>query len=210
MHQIGVFLFHQQDKLHNSSTTGGLNVDQVMKGETPSDGWERIPAAPTLLMLPHFAAHDNYPNGIADIAGYWAEDRILGGVPLFDRSRTWALDSDEPNVYFQSCRRRNTFRTWQLLDKQQQDLVSFLTSDDSDAGASSGLLPPEASMDNKVRCDPEEAITVHSIYRDVWERTPPVEPWRGSCMRRTLDAHDYPELGGQETTEEKIERMRRM
>lgn len=205
-----MFLFQQKDKLHDSSTTGGLDVDQVMEWETPSEGWERIPADSTLFMHPHFAAHKNYPKGIADIAGYWAEDRILGGVAIFDRSRTWAMDGDEPNVYFQSCRRRNTFRAWQLLDKQQTDLVSFLTSDDPDADVSSRLLPLQASIENKVRCDPEEAIPVHSIYRDLWERTPPVEPLRGSCVRRTLDVHDYPELDGQETTEEKIERMRRM
>jgi hypothetical protein len=29
--------------------------------------------------------HRQYPNGLADMAGYWAEDRIFGGVVLFDR-----------------------------------------------------------------------------------------------------------------------------
>ena len=38
--------------------------------------------------------HGQYPDGIADQVGYWAEARILGGVVLFDRrtpgSRTGA------------------------------------------------------------------------------------------------------------------------
>lgn len=26
-----------------------------------------------------------YPNGLADVVGYWAEYRIFGGIVLFDR-----------------------------------------------------------------------------------------------------------------------------
>jgi hypothetical protein len=29
--------------------------------------------------------YENYPNDAADMAGYWAEARIIGGVVLFDR-----------------------------------------------------------------------------------------------------------------------------
>ena len=29
--------------------------------------------------------YSQYPEGIADVVGYWAETRILGGVVLFDR-----------------------------------------------------------------------------------------------------------------------------
>jgi hypothetical protein len=32
-----------------------------------------------------FKEHEQYPEGIADMVGYWAENRILGGVALFDR-----------------------------------------------------------------------------------------------------------------------------
>jgi hypothetical protein len=28
---------------------------------------------------------DQYPNGVADIVGYWAEANIFGGVVVFDR-----------------------------------------------------------------------------------------------------------------------------
>lgn len=31
---------------------------------------------------------DRYPDGIADVVGYWAEDRIFGGVVLFGRGET--------------------------------------------------------------------------------------------------------------------------
>jgi hypothetical protein len=32
--------------------------------------------------------HAQYPEGIADMVGYWAKDRILGGVVLFDRGES--------------------------------------------------------------------------------------------------------------------------
>lgn len=32
--------------------------------------------------------YDQYPKGIADIVGYWAETQIFGGVVLFDRGET--------------------------------------------------------------------------------------------------------------------------
>jgi hypothetical protein len=46
-----------------------------------------------------------YPDGLADVAGYWAEDQIFGGVVLFDRSQSWCGSdgegpgSSKPNFY---------------------------------------------------------------------------------------------------------------
>lgn len=31
---------------------------------------------------------DQYPRGVADVAGYWAEGKIFGGVVVFDRGET--------------------------------------------------------------------------------------------------------------------------
>jgi hypothetical protein len=35
-----------------------------------------------------FQEHKQYPEGVADMVGYWAENRIMGDVVLFDR-RAW-------------------------------------------------------------------------------------------------------------------------
>lgn len=42
---------------------------------------------PTRIAFAHPVYQDaeNYPRGFADIAGYWAESKIFGGVVLFDR-----------------------------------------------------------------------------------------------------------------------------
>lgn len=35
-----------------------------------------------------YTDHEQYPLGAADMAGYWLEDRIFGGVVLFDRGKS--------------------------------------------------------------------------------------------------------------------------
>ncbi|KAL2372743.1 hypothetical protein BDBG_03058 [Blastomyces gilchristii SLH14081] len=53
--------------------------------------WPNMPPTPPLKALPAELFHHSYdfwqqyPNGIADIVGYWAEYRLFGGVVLFDR-----------------------------------------------------------------------------------------------------------------------------
>lgn len=36
----------------------------------------------------HYRDAEQYPDGDADVAGYWAETKILGGVAVFDRGQT--------------------------------------------------------------------------------------------------------------------------
>ncbi|EGD85254.2 hypothetical protein H113_09054 [Trichophyton rubrum MR1459] len=53
-----------------------------------------MPPPPPRKALPaelyHFSygSWSQYPNGVADIVGYWAEYRLFGGVVLFDRGET--------------------------------------------------------------------------------------------------------------------------
>ena len=35
-----------------------------------------------------YEEYENYPFGLLDVVGYWAEDRLFGGVLLFDRGET--------------------------------------------------------------------------------------------------------------------------
>ena len=47
---------------------------------------DRDPKAPeTLFCHPAYQHKEAYPDGIADMAGYWSENRILAGVVLFGR-----------------------------------------------------------------------------------------------------------------------------
>lgn len=77
--------------------------------EQPADSTCR----PTLFYHPKYIDTDVYPEGAADMVGYWAEDRILGGVVNFDRhdpNLTATSDHELPNAYMLSARERITFR----------------------------------------------------------------------------------------------------
>jgi len=144
---------------------------------------------------PDFIAVEQYPNGVADTVGYWAENRILGGVAIFDRSRDWNDDVPEPNVYFQCSRRRVTYRICQLLDDQQQMLMDFLLASDGVA-VTPCPLPILPGAENRVRIDPVDAIPIRQVYRDVWEREPLRLPlYTGRLYDRcVVSSLDYPEL----------------
>ncbi|KAH7241522.1 hypothetical protein BKA59DRAFT_513043 [Fusarium tricinctum] len=184
LHQIGVLL-SRVEKLHDSSTTNGYDIEGTTK-------WERPPRP--------------YPHGIDDIVGYWAENRILGGVALVDRSQSWEAD-DEPNVYFICTRANVTFRVCQLSDDQQSALLAFLLADSEDASALYPL-PILPGPQNRQRIDPSEAIPIHKVHRDEWERNPPQPKLRMQRLLRSRakNSLDYPEMD----VDEEIERLNRM
>lgn len=47
-----------------------------------------IPTSPTVFAVCGFTDTEQFPEGIADVAGYWAEDIIFGGVVLFGRGES--------------------------------------------------------------------------------------------------------------------------
>ena len=170
IHQIGTFLFRLRLDMHDPDTTRDLDTDTVMRWEPDQNPSSRAIPDPSLFTQPNFTALGQYPDGLSDMVGYWAEDRVLGGVFLFDRSRTWLADG-EPNMYIQCCRRNVTYRVCQLLDEQQDSILNFLRTMDTSAMRSPFPILPGA--DNRSRIEPADAISIHQVYRDNWERSPP-------------------------------------
>ncbi|KAH8662394.1 hypothetical protein BX600DRAFT_437790 [Xylariales sp. PMI_506] len=157
--------------MHDPVTTRGSDIDTVTRWEPEQNPFVRVAPNLTLFTRSHFTAWEQHSDGLADIVGYWAEDRILGGVVLFDRSQNWAPDN-EPNVYFQCCRRKVTYCICQLLDEQQESLLGFLQKSDGPLSECPLLILP--NLENRVRIEPVAAISGHKVYRDIWERaTPP-------------------------------------
>lgn len=115
LHQIRLMLFQFGLCSHDPTTTGGLGVDAVTSWERPPDQWARVVRHPTLFTQPHFSSHQQHRDGIANIVGYWAQYRILGGVSLFDHSKKWGDESSEPNTYVQCNRARVTYHICQLV-----------------------------------------------------------------------------------------------
>ncbi|KND89038.1 hypothetical protein TOPH_06332 [Tolypocladium ophioglossoides CBS 100239] len=156
--------------------------------------WEFHPdgAPPTLFRHEWYCNYDQYPQGVSDGVGYWAEARILGGVVLFDRRDPEADGEAEPNaIYSHSDRQEVTYRIWQLLDSQKQRLLDFLQSEHEDVQLASPL-PILCSDDNRRRIDLEEPIELKKIYRDIWERRPlsPNDPDRR--LRDVYTSLDWP------------------
>lgn len=55
----------------------------------PQDRTEQINLPPhTWFWHYEYFDHTQYPQGVADVVGYWAETQVFGGVVLFDRGET--------------------------------------------------------------------------------------------------------------------------
>ncbi|KAK4040826.1 hypothetical protein C8A01DRAFT_45936 [Parachaetomium inaequale] len=144
VHQIASWLYRQDTSRHKDDALGRWR---------PAEEYKRLYPATfptTLFCHPWYKDYDQYPEGIADSVGYWAEARILGGIILFDRR-----DPDSPNAIYVHPSRR-------------EDLTEFLLSDTTPPQhCPLPILPSEA---NRQRVDPEQAIKKTGIYRDPWER----------------------------------------
>ncbi|KAH6649296.1 hypothetical protein F5144DRAFT_521559 [Chaetomium tenue] len=190
LHDIGVLLFQSEHKLHSQEHINSV-VSWKREPQWVGEGRRReleepLEPRPTLFYHVDYMDHEQYPAGMADVAGYWAEDRIFGGVVVFDRGVSGSECND---IYFHSGRQQTTFRVWRLLDTQFDDLVDFLLADNP---AMPGPFPILASQANRHRHDPWDAIALHHIFRDPWERKyPSTKP---IPTRDVRTAGDYPEL----------------
>ena len=79
MHQFAAWLYSQDLSRHKDDALGMWRPSE--------DAGRYYPATypTTLFCHPWYRDYDQYPRGIADSVGYWAEARILGGVLVFDR-----------------------------------------------------------------------------------------------------------------------------
>lgn len=58
------------------------------QGQTPEQSLAALEGRPTDFMHEDYHDWEQYPNGIADVVGYWAEYHLFGGVVLFDRGES--------------------------------------------------------------------------------------------------------------------------
>lgn len=93
IHSIAVYLHSLEDKSHSKDEIEDVMSwkDAVRRREFMPGEWETIeplPPHPTMFYFSEYDNIDDYPNGLADAVGYWAEDRVFGGVVLFDRGES--------------------------------------------------------------------------------------------------------------------------
>ncbi|KAG6032946.1 hypothetical protein E4U41_007061 [Claviceps citrina] len=209
VHSIAVSLFELKEKSHVGDIQSVTSFREAPYRFQVMGKWidvhNKLEPHHTLFTT-QYNCLEQYPNGVADVAAYWAEDRIFGGVLLFDRGRSgeeasfmcavgWEhsnlitnVSSQCNNVYLHSNRREWSMRVWSLLDTQFKHLMEFLKGD---SGSVASPFPLCADEDNAHRFDDWDAMMRHNIYRDRWERVVPEEKnW--DAVRRNV--FDYPEL----------------
>lgn len=78
-HDIAVYLYNLDDDVHKHriyEEWRDLPRDRMQPGRF---------IAPTAFYHRSYPSHAQYPNGEADMVGYWAEAKIFGGEVIFDR-----------------------------------------------------------------------------------------------------------------------------
>ncbi|KAI3341393.1 hypothetical protein F4824DRAFT_496144 [Ustulina deusta] len=194
VHQIAVQLFKSETSLHESDGMGSWQPAE------DSVFWDiHKTMFPTLFRHPQYCDYGLYPDGLADGVAYWAENRILGGVVLFDRrapdsppNTNNEIEVDPNAIYFHSSGRMITYRIYQLIDKQRCDLVKFLLSETTPPAECP--IPIHGTSENQQRIDPEEAVTDTGVYRDVWERKPLALGQADPRDRTVWDKIEHPTL----------------
>lgn len=121
---------------------------------------------------PWYSDFELYPDGEADGVGYWAEDRILGGVVLFERrevDNSGAVYLHPGSERTATTPERTASRIHQLTDSQRQALLDYLSGVATPAvpDPSTTFIPIRCDGDDNSGIDPMEATT---IYRDAWDR----------------------------------------
>ncbi|KAF5988007.1 hypothetical protein FBULB1_1648 [Fusarium bulbicola] len=179
VHQIAIILFSLEEGLHKN--------DGVIEWAPPKSDktwWAHCPDGhePTMFFHPWYLSYQRYPNGVADMVGYWAESRILGGVVLFDRSGV-----DQDAVYIHPDREDVTYRICRLTSEQKLQLLKFLTVEEPGQNPLP-ILPDEK---NDFRIDPEESPEETGIYRDIWDRSELREDAYDQRLRDVWNKVDY-------------------
>ncbi|TVY51699.1 hypothetical protein LCER1_G007130 [Lachnellula cervina] len=155
------------------------------EGQSLEQRLAALEGRPTDLMHEDYHELQQYPKGVADVVGYWAEYHLFGGVVLFDRAESGT-----------SCKRAflhpvGGFRIFQISDFQIQQFVEYvqrLAEVPEDAQPQPPF--PFSAEKYTYRVDPFDAMAL-GIYRDKYERVIPRDrPTR--CVQRLAD---FPELG---------------
>lgn len=167
-HQIAATLYQRGDSIHSREVLAA-EMAREMAAIPNNRPWERdnLPLH-TYFSNRYYEWSAQYPQGVADIVGYWAETRIFGGVAVFDRGIS---DQGCDGVYFHSDRKNYGNTLYPPTETQLRSLICFLHP--STARPSPGIagptlpsitttaacpLPITPSKENRWRWDPGYAF----------------------------------------------------
>ncbi|TVY33026.1 hypothetical protein LOCC1_G008402 [Lachnellula occidentalis] len=143
------------------------------EGQSLEERLAALEGRPTDLMHEDYCDSQQYPNGVADVVGYWAEYHLFGGV----------------------CKRAflhpvGGFRIFHLSNSQIEQFIAYVQRF-AEASEDTHIQPPFPFSAEKYtyRVDPFDAMALN-IYRDRYERV--IQRDRPArCVQRLAD---FPEL----------------
>lgn len=85
---MAALLFQMEGSKHKEEYDAWVAETQRLKdvGEDRCQWYKTTP--PVAFHHKWYVDHEQYPRGVRDMVGYWAEAKILGGVLLFDRGES--------------------------------------------------------------------------------------------------------------------------
>ncbi|KAI5459331.1 hypothetical protein BGZ63DRAFT_390730 [Mariannaea sp. PMI_226] len=185
-HQIAAYLYELDDGAHKHEVIKRWVEDrrsQGVNGQDPS-GYYFPPIA---FFHVEYTHSEQYPRGLADVAGYWAEGRIFGGVVVFDRGET---DQECKEMWIHGLSSHGPETLYPPRPEEFDLLINFLLSEPADHLPCP--LPIKATPNHRPRWDPYQAIAHYHIFRDRYERIIPDNPPVQSSVRQSI--LNWPEL----------------
>ncbi|KAK3997444.1 hypothetical protein QBC44DRAFT_354930 [Cladorrhinum sp. PSN332] len=196
-HQIAVYLWNLDDGPHKHQEYEEWRDSAQDRPLSDPSNWYRPYIAPVPFYHRRYVDFDQYPNGIADIVGYWAEARIFGGVVVFNRGDS---GTECKELYLHGHGRIGPKTLYPPTNQQYDALIHFLLADQASEAPTPCPIPILATDQNRWRYSAEDAMIKFNIFRDWYERKPPApnpnEGDRTYCVRHT--AVDWPELGDEQ------------
>lgn len=188
-HNIAVLLYQLDDGTHKHAEWEDWLTKELALTSEGEDQYMHITyGPPTSFYVGLYVDFDRYPNGLADVVGYWAEHHIFGGVVLFDRGR----DEEECNgIYLHNPKSASTIAP--PTERQFSDLLDFLLSPSPSPQIDTSLcpLPIRITLENKWRWHDYRGKADHHIFKFRHE-IPREPPFRDHCV---INPKDWPEYG---------------
>ncbi|KAI1331896.1 hypothetical protein F5Y16DRAFT_359527 [Xylariaceae sp. FL0255] len=190
-HQIAAYLFQlDEENEHKKAYEAWFPEAQQRKAAGDERYVYYDDQPPTAFYHRSYCDYEQYPRGVPDVVGYWAETKIFGGVVLFDRGKS---ETECNEIWFDPCHHPGPTTMYSPTPEQFNDLINFLQSDAQ--GATVCPLPIRASNLNRPRYYRYHATKYFHIFRDKYDSRLPawfVHP--GGCVQSPID---FPEIEDQ-------------
>lgn len=177
IHRIAVLLYKANSPNRHSCIRMDRICSSTVRGKTSFH--------PTPFCLSQYSDPAQYPEGVTELPGYWAEDRIFAGVVLFGRGgigersvlKSYPFPRNKKfneipqcnDLWLHPSRKGVTRQICAVTEEKLGKLVQFLESENQ-GDQTACPLPILVDITYHRRVDNEIAIPEHNIYRDRWER----------------------------------------